>query len=175
MSRPNAPRQSRAPRRVRPTPEQYAEFVGQIDLVDLWLVDARIINSRGSRAPRQAALAIATPESDWSNTEGGFDVRFPYSARFLEGDEVHAEIDVTFGLRFTSRQPMTSGIYSVFERINLPVNTWPFFREFVSTTVGRMGWQAFTLPAHKVGVPDEDGSASSQPVKRPRARRAADE
>src|SRR3712207_6224097 len=67
-------------------------------------------------------------------------------------DEPLAEIEVTFGLRFRSKQPMTEVFFEVFEEVNLPVNTWPYLREFVSSTLGRMGWQPITLPALKRGT-----------------------
>jgi len=141
----------------RPTPAEYGEFIRQIELIDIWLVEARVVNNRGTRAPRRASLAIARTEATWSGTDDGFDIRFPYAVRFTEGDEVHAEIEITFGLHFTSAEPMTDEVFVIFKDVNLPVNVWPFLREFVSTTLGRMGWQPYTLPAYKIGGPAEDG------------------
>ncbi|MHB8576340.1 MAG: hypothetical protein ACYDCQ_13525 [Dehalococcoidia bacterium] len=63
-----------------------------------------------------------------------------------------AEINAVFALDFTSPLPMTNTIFPIFSENNLPVNTWPYLREFVSTTLGRMNWTPFTLPALKRGV-----------------------
>jgi len=155
-----------------PTPEEYASFVKQIELLEVWLVDARVENRYGPRTPRRTAIGIASPPPTWRDTDDGFEVEFPYSVRFTQGEDVEAEIAVTFGLRFTSSQPMSQGTFEVFKEVNLPVNTWPFLREFVSTTLGRMGWQAFTLPAYKQGVPDEDDLDEDKPAP-PRRRRTA--
>ncbi len=138
-----------------PTPDEYAEFVGQIDLLDVWLVEAHVVNRYGARTPSRAALAITTTsDPSWTSTSDGFDVCFPYSVRFEEGSAVHAEVAVTFGLHYESMVPMTNALFEVFREVNVPVNTWPFLREFLATSLGRMGWQPFTLPALKQGMPD---------------------
>ena len=49
-------------------------------------------------------------------------------------------------------EPMTEGIFAVFQDVNLPVNTWPYLREFLAATTGRMNWITFTLPALKRGA-----------------------
>jgi hypothetical protein len=167
--------QTASPRpRVRrptlPTPEEYAAFVGQIDLLDVWLVEAHVENRHGSRSPHHAGVAITSEDPAYDNAEDGFSVRFPYEVRFDEGAVNHARIRLELGLRFSSRQSMTDHIFSVFKDVNLPVNTWPFLREFVSTTLGRMGWQPFTLPALKQGVPqDDEDTETTTPKKRQRA------
>lgn len=157
-----------------PTPDEYADFIGQIELLDVWLVREQVDNRHGPRAPHRAGVAITSPEPAWEDVRGGFDVRFPYNVRFADGDTLHAELTVTFGLRFSSSQPMTDRIFNVFKDVNLPVNTWPFLREYVSTTLGRMGWQPFTLPALKQGVSDEEDDVEPPPPRRAtaRARRA---
>ncbi|MBL0171693.1 MAG: hypothetical protein IPP90_13395 [Gemmatimonadaceae bacterium] len=45
---------------------------------------------------------------------------------------------------------MTDAIFAEFERVNLPLNTWPYFREFLQSTLVRAGWPPFVLPAFKV-------------------------
>ncbi len=162
---------SSAPRRAKlPTLEKYAEFVEQIELLDIWLVETHVVNHHGPNPPRQAAVSITTPEASWTNVSDGFDVHFPYEVRFAQGDVVHAEIGVTFGLHFSSSRPMTEPIFRVFKDVNLPINSWPFLREAVSTAIGRMGWPSFTIPALKQGAtaPGDDGEAPSAPKRRRR-------
>jgi hypothetical protein len=168
MTTRNVAPKSRKSTEALPTPEEYSEFVGQIDLANLWLAEARIINHHGPQTPHGAALAITAPAPKWANVVDGFDVQFPYTVKFQEGTSVRAEMEVRFGLHFTSARPMTSAIFEVFKSVNLPVNTWPFLREFVSTALGRMGWQPFTLPALKVSVPDGEDVAEEKPAPRNR-------
>jgi preprotein translocase subunit SecB len=46
---------------------------------------------------------------------------------------------------------MTKDYFGVFVQVNLPVNTWPYFREFVHSTVSRMGLPPVVLPLVKRG------------------------
>jgi len=132
-------------------------------------MEASVTNSHGPRAPSRASVGITSPEASWSNASDGFDVELPYVVEFADGGTVHARLSATFGLHFTSGMPMTDSLFDVFTDINLPINTWPFLREFVSTTLGRMGWQSFTLPAFKHGMPDpgeDDADAAAKPKRR---------
>lgn len=159
-------------RRVRPpSPEAYSAFIGQIELLDVWLIEAHIENRHGRRAPGRSGVAVTSPEPTWEAASDGFDVQFPYVVQFTDGSAIHADLSVTFGLHFSSAQPMTPAIFEVFKNVNLQVNTWPFLREFVSTTLGRMGWEPFTLPAFKVGVPNEKDAAEADKATAPTRRR----
>ena len=42
---------------------------------------------------------------------------------------------------------ITEEMFELFRDFNVPVNTWPYFREFVGSATTRMGMPAFTLPA----------------------------
>ena len=89
----------------------------------------------------------------WEARPGGFR-GFDRAHVLLEAAGVaYAELEVTFGLDFASEEPLTEDLFAVFGEVNLPVNTWPYLREFISTTMGRMGWRPFTLPALKRGTP----------------------
>jgi hypothetical protein len=170
VSASKASRSTRSRASAPPTPDEYAAFIGQIDLLDVWLVESHVENHHGPRAPHQAGVAIASATPTYEPGGGEFSVRFSYEVRFAEGTTIHAQISIILGLLFSSQQPMTPEIFDVFKDVNLPVNTWPFLREFVSTTLGRMGWQPFTLPALKQGVPHDhdDGIEPATTKKRRR-------
>lgn len=153
-----ADEQGEAPSRI--SPRDYAAFIGQIQLKDVWLQKARVVNFHGPRAPEESTLGFRS-EAEWHSRDGGFTILHHYSVKLESAEDTLAEIDATFGLDFDSRQPITPEIFEIFEDVNLGVNTWPFLREFVSTTMGRMGWTPFTLPALKRGVQE-----SARPAQR---------
>jgi hypothetical protein len=169
-------RRSKAGRDALPSPEEYAAFIEQLELLDVWLVEGQAANRHGPRAPRQAVVEVETPEATWVATSDGFDVRYPYQVRFVDEGTVHAEIALTLGLHFSSGQQMTAPMFRVFNSVNLPINTWPFLREFVSAMVGRMGWQSFTLPTLKPEplAPPEDNEDDlpAPPARRGRGKKA---
>lgn len=149
--------------------QEYASFIGQIQLRTVWLEHAKISNYHGPHAPRQATFPFDS-HATWTTIDGGFRVLHVYEARVQSRDDVLAEIEVVFGLDFESEQLMSAEIFSVFEDVNLPVNTWPFLREFVSTTTGRMGWVPFTIPALKRGVKRRAPSTNTRAQRPPQPR-----
>ena len=142
-------------------PQEYATFIRQIELVHVWLDEANLANLRGPNAPEHAAVQIESSAS-YEPWEEGFQAIQSYEVLVVEGGEVLADIEVRFGLRFTSKEKMTDDRFIVFREVNLPVNTWPYLREFVSTTLGRMGWQPITLPALKRGTDLPSRTAKEQ-------------
>lgn len=131
------------------SPTAYNAFINQIELRAIWLKSAEVRNSYGPDAPK-AKIAIHRGAS-YEQIESGFRAFQQYAFRLKAADALLAEIKVVFAADFASNEPMTDGIFTLFKEVNLPVNTWPYFREFVATTMGRWGWGPFTLPAFKRG------------------------
>lgn len=156
--------------------EAYATFIGQIELEAIWLVSSRITNYVGTRQPIQAELIIES-RPQWNPRPTGFDVELTYTVA-VRGEQAAAlEIEAAYGLSYASRQPMTDEMFAMFAEANLPLNAWPYLREYVASVFGRVGWLPFTLPALKRGVPPtetDDEPAHPTPPKRPRKRKAAD-
>lgn len=155
----------------------YAEFIGQIDLRRIWVSASRVQTFHGPTPPDETNIVV-DDQARWETHPDGFRALHSYSVRARDRDEtLYAEIDVTFAVDYASAQPMTDELFEAFGRVNLPVNTWPFLREFVSTTIGRMGWLPITLPALKVGTLPTRSSpptADEQPTPKPkRARKKA--
>lgn len=155
MTNANAPARDRVGPRSGITAERYAEFIGQIELTAIWLHDARIQNHSGPETPERAVFAIES-DAEWQDQPDGFRVLNHYHVRIEAADTVLADVEVTFGLHFRSGSPMMDEIFTLFHDVNLPVNTWPYLREFVATAVGRMNWQPFTLPTLKRGTRPPD-------------------
>jgi preprotein translocase subunit SecB len=155
-----------ATRRVPISPEAYGEFIGQIQLRNLFLKDAFVRNIYGSDTPDHVSVELSS-SAEYQNTEQGFDAIHHYEMDFSSGDTVASHISVTFSVGFESTIQLTDEMFETFREVNLPVNTWPYLREFVSSTLGRMNWQPFALPALMRGLNVKE----SEPKPRPRRTR----
>lgn len=131
-----------------PTAEEYNEFIRGLELTNVWLQSVRVDNHHGPTPPRQVRVDLRD-RATWQAADGGFDVFHWFGARIQTVDSPLADIEVTFGLRFRSGVPMSDRLFDVFKLANLPLNTWPYLREFLATTTARMGWLTFTLPTLK--------------------------
>ena len=140
----------------RPTPEpidpaSYNAFIDQIELSSIWLSSSSIENSDGPGAPEEASIEIAA-SARWEFVEEGFLAFHAYNVKIEVTDSKAASISVTFALKFKSEQAMSEKLFTVFQDVNLPVNTWPYLRSFLADGLGRMGWPPLTLPAFKAGT-----------------------
>lgn len=80
-------------------------------------------------------------------------------------------VDTTFLLGYIFESAPSPAHLERFLNQNVPLNVWPFLREYVSNTVTRMGWSAFTLPAFTVPSPEGVNVSSETPAKPKRAPR----
>ena len=195
----SSPRSRSRRSNLAPTPEEYAAFIGQIELEAVWLGEAHVFNAFGpgldnepvgmyteeggedARGPgpgRPVATDVSTDvavesSAGWSPYQDGFHAWYQYGLQINRSDGAPIEIEVVFGLRFRSERPMTSPIFELFKEVNLPVNTWPFLREFVHSMTGRMGWTPITLPALKRGTTAARHPPADQPAPAKRKRTTA--
>lgn len=150
-------------------PSIYAAFIRQIELRQIWLRSATVENGHGANTPALVNAAVEE-RAEWKPLSSGFQAFHHYRVGFEADSGVQsAVIEVTFGVEFVSKEEMTEEFFAIFADVNLPVNTWPFLRAFLFTTVGRMGWAPITLPAFKVGTGDEEPRADAKA--KPRAKR----
>lgn len=149
--------------------EEYALFIGQIELLNIWLHEARVNNTHGSQTPDQATFRFSS-DARWNPQEGGFRIFHHYHVHIEATDSPLAELEITLSLDFASKLPLTADLFAIFEEVNLPVNTWPYLREFVSTTIGRIGWIPFTIPALKQGIERPPRPATAARSRAARAR-----
>lgn len=147
------------------SPQEYAEFVRQLELTDIWLARASVENHYGPGAAAQARLQVSSHDT-FELQPDGFDAYVEYRVAVMDENttETLGVILVEFGTHFLSEQRLSPDLFEVFRRTNLPVNTWPYLREFLQSTASRMNWQAVTLPVYKVNVAGEPRGPRRRPA-----------
>ena len=132
-------------------PAIYNAFIGHIELSSIWLSSSSIENPGGPGSPGEASIDIGA-SARWESVDDGFVAFHAYDVTIKVTDSKVVSISVTFGLEFKSEQAMSEELFTVFQDVNLPVNTWPYLRAFLADVLGRMGWPPLTLPAFKTGI-----------------------
>ena len=145
------------------TPEEYNHFVAAVELRYLRLAHCEI-DARARYDGNQLSPLVTEGNVHYTGNQGGFIVfhELIFDAKPTSGVGSHARVRATFEVEYASPTPMTDRVFAVFRANNLPVNVWPFFREFVNTALGRAAWPPYLLPTLKVS-----------PTVRPRRERAA--
>lgn len=132
------------------SPAEYNAFIDGLDLRSIRMVHARI---EASRLPERSGLvpAVRAHEADYQNEEGGVRVThsFVFTGTYPEENEPAVAVEVDFEVRYSAAGRMSDPIFAEFRRRNLPLNTWPYFREFLHAALARTGWPVYHLPVYK--------------------------
>jgi len=133
--------------------EDYARFLGQLEITDVRIVSAKIDNFTPSMPPRNASASVRTRPS-YKNSKGCIDMFHRYNLTILAQGTPSpvAKLSVVFCVSYSSQIPITDEMFDAFKEHSLPLTTWPYFREFVHNMFGRVGWMRLIPPAFKKGV-----------------------
>jgi hypothetical protein len=78
-------------------------------------------------------------------------------------------IEAEYTLDFRAAEDLPEVFFEVYRDLSLPTTTWPYFREFVQSSLGRMGLPPFTLPfvlRPGLGASSAPTTASRKPARR---------
>jgi preprotein translocase subunit SecB len=140
--------------RPRVSPKEYREFIKGVELLSIIvkesqarrLADAIDLSRRVDLNPNERAEFRMT-DGNTCVVQHHYELSMTYNG---EKDRLLA-VQCTFELALRVAKPMTKDYFEVFAQVNLPVNTWPYFREFVHSTISRMGLPPVVLPLVKRG------------------------
>ncbi len=136
------------------SPKEYREFIKGVELMGIIV--------KASQARRLADIIDLSRRVDLNTNEHAeFRMRdsstcivqhhYELSMTYNGEKDRLLEVECTFEVGLRVASPMTKDYFDVFARVNLPVNTWPYFREFVHSTISRMGLPPVVLPLVKRG------------------------
>lgn len=124
----------------------YNAFIKGLNIKDIRLTSATIQNIDCYYFPTTAEVRWRM-KAEYKNRDNKIEIFHRYNVRIFEkGKELKAKISVTFCVTYDSKMPMNEETFNKFKARNLPLNTWPYFREFVHSAVLRMGWPPFIAP-----------------------------
>lgn len=132
------------------TPQKYAEILKGLELKSIGLNSCKSILDR-EKLSFNLTTSIKDEASFIINKDGDIEVlhRYKLSSRDPKLKKIIVKIECTFCLVFSSNKKVSQDFFEIFKEINLPINSWPFFREFVFTTTSRMNVPPLTLPLFK--------------------------
>jgi len=144
------------PKEARPkvSPKEYREFIKGVELLGIIVKESQA-RRLADKIDISRRVDLNTNErADFRQGDGNacfvqhhYDLSMNYNG---EHDKL-LEVRCTFELALRTARPMTKDYFEVFAQVNLPVNTWPYFREFVHSTISRMGLPPVVLPLVKRG------------------------
>lgn len=138
-------------RKKVPTSKDYNAFITQIEIIDIRIVSTQVKLLDYSYFPSSVEVKWRMRAS-YEKAEEQFNVCHRYNVTISdkETNEAKAKISVAFQVVYSSKIPISDDIFEIFKARNLPLNTWPYFREFIHNTTMRMGWSPLIAPTYVV-------------------------
>lgn len=151
-----------------PSPEQYNQFIEGLELTGVCFRKGQFSDSDCSPHDTQLHIKV-TDRASYEPLEQGFEILHTYNLSFMNEEEEAGTIEATLSFKFKSSTPLNDGYFAIYKEVNLPNQSWPYFREFVQSAVGRMGWPPLVLPLMKflAAQPEEAPSAKPSRKKKP--------
>lgn len=129
------------------SPKQYNDILGGLVLKSVRLQSAQ---TKTIAVQRKEQLTVdMSYTADWRHA-GKEEVlivahcRFAARAKASEKDAVSISAD--YEILLGSAKKFTDEFFTIYRDLSLPVNVWPYFREFVHNMLGRAGYPPFALP-----------------------------
>lgn len=129
----------------------YNDFIRQLEIVDICLVSARVQTFGYVELPDSHSIRWSA-KSWYESEESELNVYQQYNLTLRDTEERKraASLSITFRATYASKLAMTGELFSIFEKRNLLLNTWPYFREFTHGIFARMGWFGIIAPTYKI-------------------------
>lgn len=143
------------------TPEEYSEFIEGLNLIQIRLKSSKIDTYADSFDIGEVDLEI-TRENSYESIDGGAAFKAFQTLELgitnkKDKEEVIGTLEAVFCLDFTTDIPINSDYFQIFASHNLTFNLWPYWREFVQSSMSRASWPQLTVPLLKnIVMKDKD-------------------
>ena len=133
------------------SPKEYAEYIKGVNIGEIKFENGSFQFINADLLNKNKSIKIKyerTPELVETH-EGNFVVRDKLVFSVIETSSRKHIVDIKCCLLVVYRHKdgIAKEMFKPFGDFNVPVNTWPYFREFVNSAITRMGLPTFTLPA----------------------------
>jgi len=131
-------------------PKVYKEKLHKVELLSISLDS---FSAKVNRDKIGNSMKTSVKDTRTYDIKENGDVVFLHSFELINTEKLKKDygikINCTFSLCFSSKEELTRDFWDIFSAVNLHINTWPFFREFVQNTTQRMSVFPLTLPLLK--------------------------
>lgn len=136
-------------RKTRIDPKDYAQIIKGVELREVYLESCSAMLVREKMLRQKKLAADVKDTASYVQNDNRVKVTQKYNLRVVDRErekEFPLKMSCVFSLTFTTEIPFTKKFFDVFRRLNLPLNSWPYFREFVQNMTQRMNIPPLTLP-----------------------------
>ncbi|VTR68335.1 hypothetical protein DESC_700091 [Desulfosarcina cetonica] len=131
-------------------PAAYREFLNQVELEAI-LLDTCTLKTNRDKLGSNMKLDIkhdATYTIDEDNVASIIS-SYDLTATKTTKRDFALKAVCAYRVILSSERPLSDDFLEIFIRVNIQMNTWPYFREFIQSMIQRAGFPPLTLPLFK--------------------------
>jgi len=133
--------------------EEYKRFISGVNIKNIYLKSSTVnCNQEYIDFKKVPNISIDNESSYEIIEENLFKVltKFVLKVRYENIDKAIIDIRVTFVIIYKNKIPITKEFFNIFKSRNVPLNIWPYFREYIHNTCNRIGVPPLVLPVVQV-------------------------
>ena len=130
------------------TAKDYREALVNIELRDVHLKELNcLLHSRNVSS--SANINFQDETSEIKIVEDKATVEHRYTVKVTSGEKDIFDVTATYILIYELKKTLPEEFFVIYKNISLPVHTYPFFRELVSSISTKMGLPNLIIPLRK--------------------------
>lgn len=136
----------------RLSPKEYRKILDnvQLDIISLDSCSAKVNQDKFGKQMK-STIKDKVSYNLLDENEVIFIQHYDFISTKTNQKEFALKISCSFSAKFSSVEPLSDDFLEIFSKVNIHVNTWPYFREFVQSITQRMSLPPVTLPLLKRG------------------------
>ena len=134
------------PKQYKIPPNEYRTLLKQLELIEIRLVKSNCVLNNKDGKIQPVDIQEKTQISPLGSDKVQILHTYNLSAKFENSDDFFIKISATYEITFICTFNDNKDFFDIYKQVSLPLNTFPFFREFVFNTTGRMNIRPLTLP-----------------------------
>lgn len=135
-------------------PKEYNRLLNEIELESLYMSEASATANK-SDWEDEATLDLKEKASLIEIKDNRAKMKVDYTLLAKSGEATILKVNVTYIVNFAFKGEVTEDFFELYSVYSLPIQTYPFFREYVNSTVSKMDLPQLWLPLRKYLVAEK--------------------
>lgn len=132
------------------SPEEYQNYIENLELKNIYLESCTAkVNKNNQDYPQEISINSKTSYKNLENEIAEVRRKYTLTSYKEKKSNFGVKISAEYVLIYHTKREFSEDFFEIFKNLNVPLNIWPYFREFVQNMVARMDLPNLTLPLKK--------------------------
>ncbi len=136
-------------------PREYMKMLNKLELRDVYLSEIKSRLFSKDLSPKTAIKLSETFDIEQINDDEAI-IKVGYTLKAKSGRKNVLSINASYLVVFSTKETLSREFFELYSRYNLPLQTYPYFRELTNSIVSRMSLPPLVLGLRKPALASND-------------------